>query len=56
MAHLHGFCDASSKAYAAVIYGNTIDVSGTSRTVSAKMKVAGVGYKMSLPTLMEENE
>ncbi|XP_050322476.1 uncharacterized protein LOC126754498 isoform X2 [Bactrocera neohumeralis] len=44
LVHLHGFCDASRKAYAAVIYVQTIDKGGTSRTalVSAKTKIAPI--------------
>ncbi|XP_069967556.1 uncharacterized protein [Bactrocera oleae] len=44
LVHLHGFCDASSKAYAAVVYVQTIDNNGTSRTVlvSAKSKIAPI--------------
>nr|XP_036227894.1 uncharacterized protein LOC118682658 [Bactrocera oleae] len=44
LVHLHGFCDASSKAYAAVVYVQTIDNSGTSPTVlvSVKLKIAPI--------------
>lgn len=50
---LHGFCDASEKAFAAVIYIVTINNKGKSisRQVIAKTKLAPLSNKASLPKL-----
>lgn len=52
LAHLHGFCDASSKAYAAVIYLRSTTAEGepSSMMVTAKTKVAPV-KTMTIPRL-----
>lgn len=49
---LHGFCDASSRAYAAVIYVRTVDENGMAnvRLITSKTKVAPV-RTMSIPRL-----
>lgn len=49
---LHGFCDASSKAYAAVIYMRVVDADGHTSVslVTAKTKVAPV-KEITIPRL-----
>lgn len=49
---LHGFCDASEKAYAAVVYIKTFDTDGqvTVRLVQSKTKVAPL-KKLTIPRL-----
>ncbi|XP_029168391.1 uncharacterized protein LOC114938571 [Nylanderia fulva] len=50
--HLHGFCDASSKAYAAVVYSKIVTNSGDShvRLLLSKTKVAPI-KTISIPRL-----
>lgn len=45
---LHGFCDASNQAYAAVVYSK---VNNKISIISAKTKVAPLGQAISLPRL-----
>ncbi|KAL0829413.1 hypothetical protein ABMA28_004186 [Loxostege sticticalis] len=51
--HLHGFCDASEKAYACAVYITTYDHKGdfTTRLVVAKTKLAPHKKQVSLPRL-----
>ncbi|CAH0724546.1 unnamed protein product, partial [Brenthis ino] len=48
---LHGFCDASTKAYACVVYCKTTGQSPTIVLVAAKTKLAPISKKLSLPRL-----
>ncbi|XP_063897002.1 uncharacterized protein LOC135118557 [Helicoverpa armigera] len=50
---IHGFCDASEKAYACVVYSRVKNSNGdfTTTIIAAKTKVAPLSKKMSLPRL-----
>ncbi|XP_055714197.1 uncharacterized protein LOC129808445 [Phlebotomus papatasi] len=50
---LHGFCDASQKAYAAVVYTRSVDEQGRVHIhlIAAKTKVAPLKNKVTLPRL-----
>ncbi|XP_055714979.1 uncharacterized protein LOC129809188 [Phlebotomus papatasi] len=50
---LHGFCDASQKAYAAVVYTRSVDEQGRAHIhlIAAKTKVAPLKNKVTLPRL-----
>lgn len=52
-ASLHGFCDASERGYAAVVYLRSVDVAGNVfvSPVLAKSKVAPIRSRMTIPKL-----